>query len=301
LAPARRTGRHPLAPDIVDVTSSPPRNRTAHNAKEWLLPRTLAVRVTGRHRAGGIERGQIGCSLRVGGLRHAHIPGTMRFLSNPANIEAVLSSRYLFHCRQAGVRLPDSERAAVAVAVGHLLTQPHGRHVEWAPPSLRSVYERSDGAALFCPDGTTIDDLGVDYGIILHSVDEVFGATERLREWLLSDLEDLRDEFEPAEFDKAHKRIGSFVAIGSKCSGDPVVLDRSASTDSEEIAVLILDHELLISAALDDTGELVSVHRDVLAFLTAVHVDALTYLDDFWCYRGPDGRQYFVESIEHAP
>ncbi len=225
----------------------------------------------------------------------------MRCLSDPANIEVVLSSRYVFHCRQAGVRIPDNERAAVDVAVGHLLTQPYAGQVQWAPPSLRSVYERSDGVALFCPDGTTIDNLGVDYGLILHSVDDVSGATERLREWLLSDLVDLRDEFEPAEFDKAHKRISSFVAIGSKSSGDPIVLDRSASSGSEEISVLLLDHELLLSAALDDIGEMVSVHQDVLAFLTAVHADALTHLEDSWCYHGSDGRQYFVETIEHAP
>jgi hypothetical protein len=178
---------------------------------------------------------------------------------------------------------------------------PYAHQVEWAPPSLQSLYEHSDGAALFCPDGTTIDNIGADYGFILHSVDDVSGATERLRGWLLSDLESVRDEFDPAEFDKARTRISSFVEIGLKCSGDPVVLDRSAGAGSEDVPVLLLDHELILAAALDDSGEMVSLHHDVVAFLMAVHLDPLTHLGDSWRYYAPDSRQYFIESIEHAP
>ncbi len=212
-----------------------------------------------------------------------------------------MSSRYLFHCRQAGGRLRDDERLAIVVAVGHLVMPPYPGLVEWAPPSLQSVYAYANGAALFCPDGTSIDNLGGDYGFVLHSVDDASRESEQLREWLLADLESVRDEFDPAEFDKAHRRINSFVAIGSECSGDPVVLDQSATADSMEVPVLLLDHEVLLAAALDDNGEMVSVHQDVLAFLMAVHLDPLTYLGDSWRYHGPDRQQYFVESIAHAP
>ena len=233
-------------------------------------------------------------------LRRERRAGILRYVSIPANIEEVLSNRYVFHCRQAGVRMRDDERAAVDVAVGHLVTLPYAHQVEWAPPSLQSVYAHSDGAALFCPDGTRIDNIGADYGFILHAVDDVSGATDGMRGWLLADLESERDEFDPAEFDAAHRRINSFVEIGSKCSGDPVVLDRSASVGSEDVPVLLLDHELLLAAVLGDSGDMLSVHHDVVAFLMAVHLDPLAYLEDSWRYHGPDGRQYFVESIEHA-
>lgn len=181
------------------------------------------------------------------------------------------------------------------------MTLPYAHQVESAPRSLQSLYEHSDGLALFCPDGTTIDNIGADYGFILHPVDEVSGETERLHGSLLTDLEDVRDEYDPAEFDKAHRRISSFVEIGSNCSGDPIVLERSASAGSDEVPVLLLDHELLLAAALDDSGEMMSAHDDVVAFLIAVHRDPLTYLDDSWRYHGPDRRQYFIDSIEHAP
>ena len=51
--------------------------------------------------------------------------------------------------------------------------------------------------------------------------------------------------------------------------------------------MLLLDHELLLAAVLGDSGDMLSVHHDVVAFLMAVHLDPLAYLEDSWRYPGP--------------
>lgn len=219
-------------------------------------------------------------------------------VAEPDTIDGLLSSRFVFHCRQAGVRLSDEQRAAIDVEVFHLTMPPHATDVAWAPPSLRAVYERSDGVALFCPDGASMDNLRTDYGLLLHAAGEVAAETQRLRDWLLSDLEDLADEVASSDLEAVRRRIASFVAIGTRCTGDAIVLDSSAVTSTGEHPVAILDHELLLESVW---GEVENAYPDVMALLIALDRDPHSFLDDAWRYHAHDGRQYYVDSVDRAP
>ena len=240
--------------------------------------------------------------LPIGPWTAGRPAGSIRWVRDPMAVDRLLSSRYRFRCRQAGLRLADEERLRVDVSVAHLVRQPFPSVVAWAPPSLQVVYQHTDGAALFCPDGATLDDLGTSYGFILHAVGDVPAETDRLRGWLLADLDDLRDELNEAEYDKARHRINGFVTIGSTCSGDPLVLDQgSASEDANEVPVILLDHELLLFAAIDGSDGAATVYPDIVGFLTAWDLDPLACLGDSWRYHDPEGRQYFTESAARAP
>lgn len=247
---------------------------------------------------GDTERTRMGPCRHPVPLRRASHTGQPGLVSAPNGIDRLLSSRFVFHCRETGPNLRDEERAALDVRVSHLGRPPHANEVDWAPPSLRALYERSDGAALFCPVGTSIDHLRADYGLLLHPADGVTTETEQLHDWLLGDLEAVAGELETSDLVATRQRIASFLAIGMRCTGDPIILDRSVTTESGEHPVAILDHELLLEAVY---GEIQNAHVDVLALLTAIDQNPHAYLDDAWRYHGQDGRQYYVDSVDVAP
>lgn len=143
-----------------------------------------------------------------------------------------------------------------------------------------------------------MDDLRSDYGLLIYAADDASTETQRLREWLLSDLENLADEAAPADLVIARQRIASFIQIGTRCTGDPIVLDSSVTAPSGEHPVAIMDHELLLAAVL---GELEDAHVDVIALLTAIDDDPCALLNDAWRYHGQDGRQYYVDSVDRLP
>ena len=217
-------------------------------------------------------------------------------MSDACSLEELLARRYVFHCLQAGVRIADADRARLDVVVKNLPIPPHPTVPHASPESLSELFSLTNGAVFFCPEGTKLDSIGGNYGLVLFGPDDLDAENERLKSWLLDDLDTLVDELDAVALDTARSRISSLTVIGKFCSGDPVVVDPSLASDSVEFPVVVFDFEVLLANVLDNEPAPI-VGGNVVEFLRAVHADPTSYLGS-WRVKDSEGRQYFVASVD---
>ena len=221
--------------------------------------------------------------------------------SAPSTTDEILARRFVFHCRQAGVRIPDDERLALDVDVFHWSTVGCDTPPDWAPRSLRQLYGLTDGVWLFCPSRVGQEPTGTDYGFIIYPVGDVERETTQVREWALSDLAYVEDELTSAELDSVRLRIAQLVVIGTSVGGDPITLDPTLQKGANEAPVVMLNHEMLVANLFEtetDDEEGPTIWSGMADFLIKADQDPAASLGDHWRFVDADGEQFYVESAD---